>query len=55
MMFEHMGLPDAAGLIHKAVDKVIADKTVTGDLAGQMAHATRVGCRRFAELLGEAL
>jgi len=55
MMFEHMDLPDAAALIHKAVDKVIADKAVTGDLAGQMDHATQVGCRRFGELLGEAL
>ena len=55
MMFEHMDLPDAAALIYKAVDKVIADKTVTGDLAGQMDRATQVGCRRFGELLGEAL
>jgi isocitrate dehydrogenase len=55
MMFEHMDLPDAAALIHKAVNKVIADKAVTGDLAGQMDQATQVGCRRFGELLGEAL
>ena len=55
MMFEHMDLPDAAALIHNAVEKVIADKTVTIDLAGQMEKATRVGCRRFGELLGEAL
>ncbi len=55
MMFEHMGLPEAAAMIHRAVNKVLADKTVTGDLAGQMENAVTVGCERFAELLGEAL
>ena len=55
MMFEHMGLPEAAALIHRAVNKLIAGKTVTGDLAGQMENAVEVGCKRFGELLGEAL
>lgn len=55
MMFDHMGLCKAAALIHKAVDEVIAAKTVTGDLAGQMENAVPVGCKQFGELLGAAL
>ena len=55
LMFEHMGWGEAAGLITGAVEKVIAARTVTADLAGQMEGATAVGCRRFGELIGAAL
>lgn len=55
MMFEHMGLPGAAALVHKAVGNVIANGTVPRDLAGQMENAVEVGCEAFGELLGEAL
>jgi len=55
MLLEHAGLPEAAQLIHKAVDKVIAGKKVTVDLASQIQGATVVGCKAFGQLLGENL
>ncbi|BBD08111.1 NADP-dependent isocitrate dehydrogenase [Desulfovibrio ferrophilus] len=55
MLLEHAGLPEAAALIHKAVDKVIAGKRVTVDLASQIQGAEVVGCKAFGELLGENL
>ena len=55
MMLEHMQWNEAAQRIYTAVDTVIAKRTVTGDLAGQMENATRVGCKQFSELLGAAL
>ena len=55
MMLEEMGRPEAAGLIHAAVEKVLAAKTVTQDLAGWMDGARVVGCREFGDLLGAAL
>ena len=55
MMLEEMGKPEAARLIYNAVEKVMAAKTVTPDLAGQMDGARAVGCREFGDLLGAAL
>ena len=55
MMLEEMGRPEAARLIHAAVEKVLAAKTVTQDLAGWMDGARVVGCREFGDLLGAAL
>ena len=55
MLLEHCGLPDAAALIHAAVDKVISKKRVTVDLAGQIEGAVVVGCKEFGDLLGAAL
>ena len=55
LMFERMGLPDAAARITRAVETVIAAKTVTADLAAQMDGARAVGCREFGELVGERL
>jgi isocitrate dehydrogenase len=55
LMLEHIGWNEAATLVYNALDKVMAGKTVTIDLAQQMPGATAVGCRKFGELLAEAL
>lgn len=55
MLFEQMGLPDAAARVRGAVESVIAARTVTEDLAGPMQGAKSVGCRAFGELVGAAL
>ncbi len=55
MMLEHMGWTEAAQKIHGAMNTVLANKTVTKDLASQMENATTVGCRQFSDLLGQAL
>ncbi len=51
MMLEHIGWTEAANLIHAAVEKTIANKKVTIDLANQINGATQVGCQEFGELL----
>ncbi|WP_209280069.1 NADP-dependent isocitrate dehydrogenase [Desulfobaculum xiamenense] len=55
MMLEHAGMPEAAALIHAAMDRVISSRRVTVDLASQIADAQTVGCKAFGELLGENL
>lgn len=55
MMFEHMQWNEAALRIYAAVDKILASRQVTGDLADQMENATEVGCAKFGDLLGAAL
>jgi isocitrate dehydrogenase len=55
LMLADMGWVEAARRIENAVETVISRGTVTADLAAQMETATTVGCRRFGELLGEAL
>ena len=55
MLLEHIGWHEAAALIHCAVNKTIAAKTVTTDLASQMENAQTVGCTAFSDLLGAAL
>ena len=51
MMLEHIGWHEAANLIHAAVEKALADKKVTVDLAAQINGATQVGCQEFGEIL----
>lgn len=51
MMLEHMGLTDAATRVRRAVCGVLADKTVTPDLAAEMPGAQAVSCSHFGELL----
>jgi len=51
MMLEHIGWTEAAALIHAAVEKALADKKVTVDLAAQINGATQVGCQEFGEIL----
>jgi isocitrate dehydrogenase len=51
MMFEHLGWNDAAALILRGVEKTIAAKTVTYDLARQMPGATEVKTSQFADAI----
>lgn len=51
MLLEHIGWTEAAALIHAAVEKTIAGKKVTVDLASQIRGATQVGCQEFGEIL----
>jgi len=55
LMFEHMGWNEAAALVRKAVERAIAGRRVTADLAAQMQGAVTVGCREFGDILGKAL
>ena len=49
MMLEHMGWQEAAERIVAGMEKAIAAKTVTYDLARQMAGATEVSTSAFAD------
>lgn len=51
MMLDHMGFADAAHIVENAVKAVIADKTVTPDLAVGMTGARSVSCSEFGRLL----
>ena len=55
MLLEGMGEERAGGRIRKAIAAAIAAKTVTGDLAAQIPGAKVVGCRQFADIIGENL
>lgn len=49
MMFEHLGWDRVAGIIVKALEKTIRQKTVTYDLERQMTGAKLVRCSEFAD------
>ncbi len=51
LMLEHIGWQEAADRIYQAVNRVIAQRTVTEDLAAQMEGATTLGCRAFGEAI----
>ena len=51
LMLAHMGFSDAARIVENAVKAVIADKTVTPDLAVGMTGARAVSCSEFGRLL----
>ena len=51
MMFEHMGWDEAATLIIRGLEKAIAAKTVTYDLARQMTGATEVSTTGFGDAI----
>ena len=55
MLMEHLGVPAAAKRIRAAVEKAIAGKAVTEDLAAQVPGSRVVGCREFGEIIGENL
>ncbi len=55
MLLEHAGMPEAAALIHAAVDKAVTARRVTVDLASQIEGATTVGCKEFGQILGGLL
>jgi len=55
MLFEHIGWTEAARLLHGAVEKAIAGRSVTVDLAAQLPGSRVVGCRAFGEIIGSFL
>ena len=55
MMLRHLGWNEAADLVISAMDKVIAEKTVTYDFARQMEGAKEVKCSEFAAALAQAM
>jgi isocitrate dehydrogenase len=55
MLLDHIGVPKAAGRIRAALEKSIAAKTVTEDLATQIPGAKPVGCAAFGDIVGANL
>jgi isocitrate dehydrogenase len=55
MMFDHLGWPEPASLIRNGLEKAIADRMVTYDLARQMEGATLVSCSGFADAVIERM
>ncbi len=55
MMLEHMQWPLAAQSIRNAIEKNLADRFVTVDLAKQMSGAKAVGTVAFGQRVGELL
>jgi isocitrate dehydrogenase len=51
MMLEHLGWEEAAGLIVRALEQTIQQKTVTYDLARQVEGAKRLKCSEFASAI----
>ena len=51
MMLRYLGWTEAADAIINAMDRTIADKTVTYDFARQMEGATEVKCSEFGDAL----
>ena len=51
MLLENNGMGEAAVLIKNAVEKALAAKKVTVDLAGQISGAEQVGCKEFGEII----
>ena len=55
MMFDHLGWIEVVQSITKAMEKTIASKVVTYDLARQMEGAKKVKCSEFANAIIENL
>ena len=55
MMFDHLGWSEAAQRITKAVEKTVASKVVTYDIARQMEGTKKVKCSEFANAIIENL
>jgi isocitrate dehydrogenase len=55
MMFDYLGWSEVGQRITKALEKTIANKVVTYDLARQMEGAKKVKCSEFASALIENL
>ncbi|NDV21533.1 NADP-dependent isocitrate dehydrogenase [Desulfovibrio sp. JC022] len=51
MLLENNGMGEAAVLIKNAVEKALAAKKVTVDLASQISGAEQVGCKKFGEII----
>ncbi len=55
MMLRYMGWPEAADLVIAAMERAIASKKVTYDLARLMDGATQVSCSGFGRVLVDAM
>lgn len=55
MLLEQMGEKKAAARIRRAVSDTIARRKVTEDIAVELPGAEVIGCKQFAELVGENL
>ena len=55
LLLDHLGWAEAAGRIRQAVDKVLARRTVTVDLAAELPGAQLVGCKAFGQLVAQDL
>ncbi|NCC24704.1 MAG: NADP-dependent isocitrate dehydrogenase [Deltaproteobacteria bacterium] len=55
MLLDHIGWTEAAGLVRRGVETVLAARIVTVDLAAQMPGATQIGCSAFAERILSAM
>ena len=55
MMLRFLGWGEAADLVEKAMDTVIASKVVTYDFARQMDGAREVKCSEFGAALAAAI
>ena len=53
LMLEYMGWKEAAELVRRAVEKTVAAKTVTYDLARQMPGAKEIACSAFGKAICE--
>ncbi len=51
MMFDHLGWPEAARLIERALERTLHEKTVTYDLERQMEGAKLLSCSEFGRAL----
>jgi isocitrate dehydrogenase len=51
MLLEHLGWEEAAGLITRALERTISQKTVTYDLERQMDGARRLKCSEFGRAI----
>jgi isocitrate dehydrogenase len=51
MMFRHLEWNEAADLIEKGIEKTVAEKRVTYDLARQMEGATELKTSQFADAI----
>ena len=50
-MLDHLGWPEAAGLVRDGLARAVAEKKVTYDLARQMEGAQKVSTSRFGEII----
>ncbi len=55
MLFDYLGWGEAGEVIRKALEKTLAQKIVTYDLARQMRGAQKVKCSEFASVIIENL
>jgi isocitrate dehydrogenase len=55
MMLDYMGWKPAADIIRKSLQETIKARTVTYDLARQIAGATEISCSAFGDAMVERM